>query len=207
LETGAYSGQEPSEERIQQLREDIERYREIVERRVEAAGQLSVFHRMLALEYLDRSMYGLALESLGDAIQITPENEILHFYAGVSAARMAKSVLDREESAELFRRAEDYYQRAVELDGRYVEALYALGVLYTFEINRPSEALEPLRQALEVQENNLEVRFVLGNALVQIGRREEAVSVYEEILRIASDADTRRRARELIATLEGRDDG
>lgn len=204
-EGSAYGEGAPSEERIQELRGQIEEYRGIVEEKVEAAGQLGTYHKMLGVAYMDQRMYGLALEQFEAAISIQPENPILFYYAGVSAARMAKSTVDDQEEAELYTDAEEYYLRSVELDPGYHRANYALGVLYVFELDRPVEARPYLERIIEDQQQNTRARMVLARSYAVTGEVERATEIYDEVVEVATDQDLRDAAlRNRDALLQGR---
>lgn len=204
-EAGEYGGSEPSEERIEELEGQIAEYRDIVEEKVEAAGQLGTYHKMLGVAYMDQRMYGLALEQFEEAIRIQPENPILFYYAGVSAARMAKSTLDDQDQAELYGDAEEYYLRSVELDPGYHRANYALGVLYVFELDRPVEARPYLERIIEDQSQNTRARMVLARSYAVTGEVERAAEIYDEVVEMATDEDVRDSAlRNRDALLQGR---
>jgi len=168
------------EQRIQELRTGIERYRKEAERTVEATGQVGVYYKLLALQYMDRQMYGEAYDSLQQAIRIHPENPILFFYAAVCAARMSQARVDEESRARWLDRAEKLYRRALDLDPGYVDALYGLSALLVFELNRPAEAETLLERILAIEERNLDALFLLGNVYYRLGRLEAAMDTYRE---------------------------
>ena len=203
-EGSGYTDEGPSDERIRELKAGIRQYREVVEERVEAAGQLGVYHKMLAVAYMDRDMYGLALEHLEEAIDIQPENPILFYYAGVSAGRMAKSTVEETEQTELYEDAEAYYLRSIELDPTRNDANYALGVLYVFEMNEPIKAREYLEQAIEDEPKNARAQMVLARSYAMTGEAQRAAELYDQAAEIAADRDTQEAAlRNRDALLEG----
>ncbi|MFP4484055.1 MAG: tetratricopeptide repeat protein [Spirochaetaceae bacterium] len=200
-----YSDEGPSDERIEELKAGIRKYRGVVEEKVEAAGQLGVYHKMLATAYMDRRMYGLALEHLEEAIHIQPENPILFYYAGVAAGRMAKSTVDEAERSALYEDAEQYYLRSIELDPTRNDANYALGVLYVFETEEPVEAREYLEQTIEDEPKNARAYMVLARSFAMTGEARRAADLYDQAAEAAGDRDTREAAlRNRDALLEGR---
>ena len=180
LEKGPSGAASPQS--IDELKKGIARYSAEVERQVKAAQNLGVYYKMLALKYLDASMYSLALENLAKAVEIYPENPQLAYYSAVAYARMAKAELaDEAAAAEDLRRAEAFYRRAIFLEPGYVNALYGLAVLYTMELGRPAEA-EPLLQAMLAKEKkNVDALFLLARIRYSAGRPEEAVEIYQRI--------------------------
>jgi tetratricopeptide (TPR) repeat protein len=72
-----YKGREIPERTVEEMKRAIEKYKQQVQQQVEAQENLGMYYKMLALEYIDREMYGLALENFEKAIEIYPENKIL----------------------------------------------------------------------------------------------------------------------------------
>jgi tetratricopeptide (TPR) repeat protein len=61
-------------------------------------------------------------------------------------------------------------------------------------LERDAEALAPLRRAIALDPGHLPSRRTLGVVLERLGRREEAVAAFEEVLRRAPDDPASRRA-------------
>ena len=84
--------------------------------------------------------------------------------------------------------------------------------LFFIAIGRPDEAVALMERALVVDPGNLESRVMLGTALLQAGRLDEALRVYEAIAKEAPDdprplfgvADVRKRRGEYPAAGEAR---
>lgn len=197
ISSTGYEGEELSTQTIEELKADIQKYEEKVAREVEAYGQLGVYYKMLAVEYIDHDMYGLALENLRKAIDIYPENKILFYLAGVSSARMAKAKVNRQKEREnLLNEAEQYYLRALDLDPRYINALYGLSILYIFEMNRTVDAEPYLDTILSIETKNVDALFLLARVYLETGRTKEAVDLYDRIIKTSNSAETKQQARE-----------
>ena len=194
LEPPGYGNEGVGDQRIRELRQGIREFEEIVERKVEASERLGVYHRMLAVEYIGRSMYRLALDHLQEAIRIDPENPVLFYWAGVAAARFSKSTVDRGERDHYLEAAEAYYRRAIELNPRYVSALYALAVLYVFELNQPDAAEPLLDEVLRRQSRNVQAMAVLARVYAVTGRLEQAAQMYGRVAETSEDESIRREA-------------
>ena len=194
LESSEYGRQGISDQRIRELQQGIREFEEIVERKVEASQQLGVYHRMLAIEYIDRGMYGLALEQLQQAIHIEPENPVLFYWAGVSSARFSKAQVEHAERERYLQHAEWFYRRAIELNPRYVSALYALAILYVFELDRPADAEPLLEQVLQRQSRNVQAMALLARVYAVTERLEQAARMYGRVAETADDESIRREA-------------
>ncbi|TVQ39983.1 MAG: hypothetical protein EA384_05275 [Spirochaetaceae bacterium] len=194
LESPEYGSEGVSDQRIRELQQAIREFEEIVERRVEASEQLGVYHRMLAVEYIRRSMYGLALDHLQQAIEIEPENPVLFYWAGVAAGRFSKAMAGRDERDRYLERAEFYYRRAIALNPRYAGAYYALAVLYVFELERPAEAEPLLEEVLRRQSRNVQAMALLAHVYAATGRLDQAARMYGEVAETTDDEAIRREA-------------
>lgn len=196
-EATRYEGQELSQERIRELQRDIEEYEDEVEEVVRKLAEVAVFRKLLAEEFLDQEMYGPALENLQAAMELQPANAVLFYLAGVTSAQTGKAFIQNQERREEYLRlAEAYYLRALELDGDYRECLYAVSVLYLFELQEPAEAEEHLDRLLEIDPSNTRARFLKARVLVETGRIEEAADLYGEIAEEAASREQRSRALE-----------
>ncbi|MFO7780457.1 MAG: tetratricopeptide repeat protein [Spirochaetia bacterium] len=179
------------EERIAELKRQIENYREIVEEKVQATGQLAVYYKMLGRAYMTRRMYGPALDALEEAIRIEAANPIVFYRAAVAAGQLGSSAGSEPEARRHFETAERYYERAIELDPEYVDALYGLAVLYTFELDRPEEALDLLERATTVEPGRARPFMLMGRVLLELGRPEAAAEAYGKAAETAESEQIR----------------
>jgi tetratricopeptide (TPR) repeat protein len=187
-EPGADSGG-----RIKELESAIAKYRKTAEQKVEADEKLGTYYNMLAVKYLERKMYLLALENLNEAIKYYPESSGNFYWAAVSAAHYAKAMADAEQKAYYFRLAENHYIRAIELKPGYSAAVYGLAVLYVFELNRTAEARQLLEELAQKETQDTDIMFLLARTYAEGGMITEAVAVYKRIISI-SNSDERRKA-------------
>ena len=178
------------------LEQSIRRYREEVDRKVKATDQLGVYYRMLAVRYMEMGMYLKAFGALEEARRIYPENPVLFYYAGMCAARLSQAELAEPGKAEWLARSERLYRRALSLDPLHSESMYALAVLYVFELNRPAEAVDLLQRLVEREKKNPDALFLLGNAYYRTGALQEALEAYRRLEGLGLSDDRRRQAAE-----------
>jgi len=172
---------DPSEKSVEELKRGIAEYKKEVDRTVKASENLGTYYRLLAVAFMNRQMYGEALDSLTDAIRYYPENEQLSFYAGVCAARMAKAQAGATEASRLYALAEKYYQRTLFLYADHGPALMGLAVLYGIELDRPAEAAPLLHRLLAKDTSNIEAKLLLARTQVSLGNLEEALALYNDV--------------------------
>lgn len=173
---------------IEELKDAISKYEKRVEDIVGAQSQTGIWYKILATRYIDKAMYGEALDALRAAIQYYPSNQNLFYYVGVCAGYMAKATLDfgggdyNAEKERYLALAESGYKRALEIQPDYSRAMYGLGVLYTFEMNQPENAVPLLENFLSMQTKDVNGMFVLARAYYMTGLYDEAVTLYDKII-------------------------
>lgn len=198
---------------IEELKDAIDKYEKRVEDIVGAQSQTGIWYKILATRYIDKAMYGEALDALRAAIQYYPSNQNLFYYVGVCAGYMAKSTLDfgegdcKADRERYLGLAESGYKRALEIQPDYSRAMYGLGVLYTFEMNQPEKAVPLLENFLTIQTKDTSGMFVLARAYYMTGRYDEAVSTYDKIIETTKVEEQKKDAMEnkelILASLYG----
>lgn len=177
----ARGGPANSDRRLRELQQAIQRYRREVQRTVKATAQLEIYHKMLAVAYMQRGMFQPAYDALQEALAIQSENPILAYYAGLCAASLSQAEVEAARRTLWLERAEGYYGRALELDPGYVKALYGLSILYVFELERAQQAVPLLERLLQRESRNTDARLLLGNAYYRSGRLEDALSAFRDV--------------------------
>ncbi|MEM5948673.1 hypothetical protein WKV44_08970 [Spirochaetia bacterium 38H-sp] len=183
-------------DRIEELKSKIKKHKEAIDRTVQATGDLGIVYKLLAIEYMQREMYGPAKEALENAINIFPENPVLFQMAGVCSARLAKSKMDPAERERLFSLSISYYKRALELDPRLKDALYGISVVYIFEKNEPSSAIDYLTKLVSIDPSFIEARFLLARAYYMMRNMDASVDQYMYIIKNSKNKDEVEKAKE-----------
>jgi tetratricopeptide (TPR) repeat protein len=189
-------------ETIEGLRAAIAAYEDAVEAHVRDAAQTGTYWKILATRLADKGMHQDALEALEMSIRYNAEDPTIFYLSGVSAGIVAKSSLDFPQGGEQASQREQYfglseraYLRALELDRDYAKPRYALGVLYSFELDRPEEAIPHLSRYLELMPRDVDGMFVLARAYYMTGQYEKAIDLYDRILVTTKDAKKLEEAR------------
>jgi tetratricopeptide (TPR) repeat protein len=189
-------------ETIEGLRAAIAAYEDAVEAHVRDAVQTGTYWKILATRLADRGMHLDALDALEMAIRYNAEDPTPFYLTGVSASIVAKSSLDfprqgepSSERERYFGLSERAYLRAIELDKDYAKPRYALGVLYSFELDRADEAVPHLVRYLELMPRDVEGMFVLARSYYMTGQYEKAIDIYDRILVTTKDPNKQSEAR------------
>jgi len=181
---------------IEELKAAIATYEKRIERHVADAAKTATYWKILSTRLMDRGLYGEALQALDQAIRYSPEDAALHCYTGIAAGVMAKSVhsfpgREDRERENYYALAERAYLRSIDLDNRYLRALYGLGVLYVFELDRPGDAIPYLERHLEVSRGDVDTMFVLARAHFMLSNFQIALDLYDRIITLTRDEQKR----------------
>ena len=162
-----------------------------------ANSQIGIWYKILGTRYLDNKMYGEALKSFQKALEFYPDNQNLYYYVGVCAGYMSHAALDfggsgsSQVKLNYLKLAEEAYLRAIQIEDRYVRALYGLGVLYVFELDEPVKAIPHLEKLLTIDTKNIDAMFVLARAYYSNYEFDKSVEMYDKIINISKSAETR----------------
>lgn len=184
LQGGARKNVDPAT--AAEIQAAIVEYQKVVDEKVHASDRISYYYKMLGLEYMKRKMYGEAFGAYAQAIEISPQNANLYYYAGICAAYMSKAEIGLADGSEAKRqdylsKAEKCYRRALEVDPGDVRTMYALAVVYALELNRPDDAAPLLKAYLARNEKDVNARFLLARVRYAQGKYEDAIALYDWI--------------------------
>jgi tetratricopeptide (TPR) repeat protein len=183
---------------IDDLRTAIALYEKRIEEHVKDASQTGVYWKILATRFQDRGMHNEALAALERGVYYYPEDPTLQYLTGVSAAVVAKSYLDFSGSGagagRYYTLAETAYRNALKMDEEYTRAMYALGVLYVFELEKPEEAIPIMIRHNEIRKSDVDGMFVLARAYFMTGSYEEAIDTYNRIISVTKNKTKRSEA-------------
>ena len=192
-----------------ELKDAIRKYERRVDDIIIAEGRIGIWYKILGSRYMDQKMYKKALKAFQSALEYYPENPNLFYQAGLAASLTAKNSLDFEltgtdiEKKRYFALAVSAYNRALEIEPKHSKAVYALSVLYIFELNRPAEAIPILEKIAEWEKKPIDHLFLLGAAYYMTGENEKAIAVYERIIEISSSAEKKAKAESNIMEIRG----
>ena len=204
LEKRQYRGEKIPIDRINDLKKEINRYEKDIRELAFKKKEIGTLYKLLASNYLNEKMFNEAVFALDEAIKIDSENPILFYLKAVATARLAKSIYEVAARIDNWEKAVWSYNRALEIDPSYVDALYGLSVLYVYELGRGKEAESLLEKILELERKNIDAMFVRAAMFVNTERTERAIEQYDQIIEISSTKKYRKQALENKQLLESR---
>ncbi len=188
---------------IDELKSAIERLKGEVERTVEAGIQLVNYYKMVAQQYMGKELYGLAAEFYRKSLDLEPSNSLVAYRLGICTSQIARSQPNDEDKLRMMEEALNYYRYAVEFDPENADALYAAAVLCIFELDREADAEGYLDKLLAIEPDNIKGMFLLARVDADFGRIDDAIALYDRIIRESSDQDEIGQAKANRAALSG----
>jgi tetratricopeptide (TPR) repeat protein len=186
-------------ETIDGLRQAIALYEAQIETNVRDGAQTGTYWKILGIRLADRNMDRDALGAFEKAVYYNSGDPTIFYLTGVSAGRVAKSVVgfssgSAAERDQFFTLAENSYRRALDLDPQYYKPMYGLGILYIFELDRPQEAIPYMEKYVQYQANDVSAMFVLARAYYMTENYQQAIEMYDRIIAKTKDAKVRSEA-------------
>jgi len=186
-------------ETIEGLRAAIALYEAQIERNVKEGAQTGVYWKILAIRLADKKMHQDALGAFERAIQFSPEDPTLFYLTGESASVVAAATLgfagnSGTEKEHYTRLAETAYLRSIQLDPVYAKPRLGLGILYTFDLDRPEEAVPHLERYVELSPSDIRGMFVLARAYYMTENYDRAIEMYDRIIARTKDPKIRSEA-------------
>jgi tetratricopeptide (TPR) repeat protein len=184
---------------IEGLRQAIALYENQIELNIKEGAQTGVYWKILAIRLADRKMYRDALDALERAIYYNAEDPVLYHLTGESASVVAASTLgfsagSGSEKEHFYNLAESAYLRAIQLDPTYARPRLGLGILYTFDLGRPSQAIPHLEHYLQIVSSDISAMFVLARAYFLTEQYDYAIEFYDRIISRSKDESIRSEA-------------
>ncbi len=188
---------------IEELKDASAKYENRVADIQLANQQIAIWYKMLGTRYVDAKMYGEALKCFQKALEFYPNNQNLYYWVGVCAGYMSHAAMDfggtgsTEMRMNYLKLAEDAYSRAIQIDDRFVRALYGLSVIYVFELGESEKAIPLLEKVMEIETKDFNAMFVLARAYYENYEFDKAVKIYDKIISLTKAADIVNAAQDL----------
>ena len=188
---------------VEDLKKAIALYENQIELNVQAGAQTGVYWKILAIRLADKGMHKDALEAFDRALYYKADDPTIFYLTGESASVAAASTLDFNDNSALEkdryqRLAESAYLRAIDMDPTYAKPKLGLGILYTFDMDRPADAIPHLDRYLQINSGDIRGMFVLARAYFMTKDNERAIELYDRIIARSKDPKVKAEAQNNI---------
>jgi len=185
---------------VEDLKKAIALYENQIEFNVKTGAQTGVYWKILGIRLADKGMHKDAVDAFDRALYYNADDPTLFYLTGESASVAAASTLGFNDNSAFEKQryqqlAESAYLRAIELDTTYAKPRLGIGVLYTFDMGRPADAIPHLERYLQINSNDVMSMFVLARAYFLTGENERAIDLYERIIYKTKDPKVKTEAR------------
>ena len=162
----------------------IEKYEARITRIESENENNAIWYKLLGTKFLDKKLYGKALECFTRAIEFYPDNQNLYYYKGVCALYMSHTALDYEATGnknkqmQYLKTAEESYLKVLSMQPDHKRAMNALGFLYGTELGYPEKAIGYLEKYLSDVPDDKEAMMVLALCYEQTFDSQKAAELY-----------------------------
>ena len=180
---------------IEEIKDAINKYDAEAAEVQRKNAKIGLWYKILGTRYIDKKMYGEALQCFEKSLEFYPDNANLYYYVGVCAGYMSHAALDfsakgnSEKKQNYLALAESAYLRALQIDDRLTTALYGIGILYIFELDESEKAIPYLERYLDIDTRSIDGMFVLARAYYSNYEFDKAVALYDKIIATTKSAD------------------
>lgn len=175
-----YSGNPGSAEDIE---EGIKKYDGEALELIAKYEKIGIWYKILGTRYMDKKMWGKAMEAFCAASEIYPENPIIYYYAAVCAGYMANDPLvSAQKKMEYLELCEKCYLASNKIDDRNTGVLYGLGVLYVGFLDEPEKAIPYFEKLISIEKRHFDGMLRLAEAYYLIGEYSKAIEQYDRII-------------------------
>lgn len=187
---------------IEEIEQAIKEYYDDAEEISKKNAQIGIWYKMAGIKYLDKKLYGKALECFQKALEYYPDNANLYYYVGNCASYIGNASLDfdatgnYEKMENYYNLAEKAYLRALAIDDRYAYALYGIGILYVYQLGEPEKAIPHLEKLLTIDTKNIDGMFVLANAYYLTQDYVKSADMFDKIIATTKSDKTKQAAQE-----------
>lgn len=196
----AYGPRKGVPREIEDLERAIRTYEKQLDQYVRDAAQTGTYWKILGTRLSEKGMHLEALKAYEEAMKYNTDEAVLYYLTGVSAGRAGKAALEFQRDAagamHYYQLSEQAYKHAIELDDQYTLALYGLAVLYTFELNRPLDAIPRIERYMELRSGDVDAMFILARCYYMSGQYNRALDQYDMIINSAASREKRAEAME-----------
>ncbi|HPS57737.1 MAG TPA: tetratricopeptide repeat protein [Spirochaetota bacterium] len=147
-----------------------------------AIGRLAEQYNLLGTIYLEKELYGPAIDALNNSMKYGNTSAPIYYSLGLAYANRSVAT----NSADDLDKAEACYRKAIEKRPGFQDSMYGLAVLLFYHRDKKEEAMNLVNEIVAKNPAFYEARFAQGRFLYETGNREQALSVYQSL---ASDLE------------------
>ncbi len=146
--------------------------KQVLERALALAPGVADAWRMMAAAQRALGLHSEAVGSLRRALEINPDEAMAHLGLGITLHRCGKP--DEALSA---------FERACELEPKSAACWFNLGNALKLRGQHAERACDALERALSIDPGHIGARLTLAEAQTMLGRTDEAIGNYRDVLR------------------------
>jgi len=176
----------------------IEKYKKILE--LDPNQSSSIYN--LAMSYINKKMFKEAAETLKRGVEVQPEGAEVNFYLAYSLMMADWEMTEEaEETEKRMKKAEEYFQKSLELGFDDPDALFSMGAVMANN-RREEAALKAFSKAVELKPDFERALIETATSHVKLNNYQKAKELFEQYLKEYPDGEYVPRAEQMLEALE-----
>ncbi|NIZ39980.1 tetratricopeptide repeat protein [Entomospira entomophila] len=185
---------------VKTIKKNIARYEKQLQKAHTSLYDKSQAMRALGLIYLNNQLYLAALEQFEQALNITPQNAMLHYYAGISSGWMSNLEANSTKRTQYKEQALFHLERASEINPNHAETALALATLYT-EQEKLSQAQFQLKRYKSMRPHSLDAMLLEASIATKQKQFALARELYQKIIQESQQSALKEQAQRALDLL------
>ncbi len=169
----------------------IKEYDKIIAMKINAREYQALLYRKLGKYSMQFEHWNDALKYYKKALEILPNDGVLHCKLGVCYSQLSRSQIDKKKKMELVQKAVDEYKLATQLTPDYADSYFGLGIIYFYVYKDYSQGIKYMAKVLKIDPRSIDAHFALGRFYYEIGELNKALEFYKALLSLVPEDDPR----------------
>jgi tetratricopeptide (TPR) repeat protein len=169
----------PPEEAVVNIKKKIQDIESNEELKLRSIGHLTELYSQLGLKYLDLKLWDLSVEAYSTALKYGKREKGVYYSLGLGYANRGKELQNQED----LKKAEIFYEKALELDPEYYDVGYALSILLFFERQKKEKAIQLMEEMIRKKKAFYTARFALAHFYYDMKDISKAMAITGELCR------------------------
>lgn len=177
--------------RIEKWEQAIIEFDEIIKMKVNAREYQGLIYRKLGKRHMQMEHWNDAFINYKKAVEILPNEGIIHYRLGVCLSQLSRSEKDEEKKMDLINQAVSQYKMAISLNSKLIDPYYGLGIIYFYVYKQYSDGIKYMAEVLRRDPKNIDGHFALARFYYEMGEAGKSFEFYKALLSLVPESDER----------------
>ncbi len=169
----------------------IKEYDKVIAMKINAREYQALLYRKLGKYSIKYEHWNDAFKYYKKALEILPNEGILHYKLGLCYSQLSRSQTDRDKKMEFVDKAVKEYKIALQLNPRLIDPYFGLGIIYFYIYKDYTQGIKYMAEVLRRDSRNIDAHFALGRFYYEMGELDKSLEFYKALLSLVPEKDPR----------------